>query len=222
MASSTQYSHRAVSGLRPIVHRTSAATPRAPGPSTSSRAGHRAGGGGDPRRRGVSGESRHASSCARASPGAVSGSAPRGSTGVSRARLAARPPVDEYRSARDLPSRRIRRPACTQPVPGRLRGWEDQARAVELQPALPPMTAAFIGVRHRLAGGRLPWVATVSGLRRLRRRGHRLATRGRRLECRRARRPGLVVPGRRRAVVRIRTRAALVLLGPRTTATMTP
>ncbi len=41
--------------------------------------------------------------------------------------------------------------------------WDEQARAVAAQPPLPPMTAAVIGVRHRLADGRLPWVATVSG-----------------------------------------------------------
>jgi len=41
--------------------------------------------------------------------------------------------------------------------------WEEQARAVAPQPPVPTMTAAVLGVRQRLAHGRLPWVATVSG-----------------------------------------------------------
>ena len=48
---------------------------------------------------------------------------------------------------------------------GRSTGYDEhRVREVAARPVLPTMTAAVIGVRHRLAEGRLPWVATVSGL----------------------------------------------------------
>jgi hypothetical protein len=54
------------------------------------------------------------------------------------------------------------------------------------------------------------------------RRGHWMATRGGRLERRRPGASRALVPGRRGAVVRVRSRSALVLLGPFAAVTMTP
>ena len=77
--------------------------------------------------------------------------------------VAARPPVDEHHLMRMCPVgiyvARLGRDRSVDTSAT----WEEQARAVGAQPALPPMTAAVLGVRHRLADGRLPWVATVSG-----------------------------------------------------------
>ena len=76
---------------------------------------------------------------------------------------AARPPVDEHHLMRVCPVgiyvARLARDRSLDTSAA----WDEQARAVAPQPPLPPMTAAVIGVRHRLADGRLPWVATVSG-----------------------------------------------------------
>jgi hypothetical protein len=77
--------------------------------------------------------------------------------------VASRPPVDEHHLRRVCPVgvyvARLARDRSLDTSAA----WEDQARAVAPQTPLPPMTGAVIGVRHRLAGGRLPWVATVSG-----------------------------------------------------------
>ena len=77
--------------------------------------------------------------------------------------VAARPPVDEHRLMRACPVgvyvARLARDRSLDTAAS----WDERARAVAPQPPLPPMTAAVVGVRHRLAGGRLPWVATVSG-----------------------------------------------------------
>jgi hypothetical protein len=40
--------------------------------------------------------------------------------------------------------------------------WKEQAEALAVQPRLPAMTAATLGVRMKVAEG-LPWVVTVSG-----------------------------------------------------------
>jgi hypothetical protein len=42
--------------------------------------------------------------------------------------------------------------------------WQALAAELAVQPRLPRMTDAFLGVKLRMAGGRLPWVVTVSGL----------------------------------------------------------
>ena len=77
--------------------------------------------------------------------------------------VAGRPPVDGYRLREACPAgvfvARLSRDRALD-VTAR---WEDQVRAVAPQPVLPPMAAAVVGVRWRMAGGRLPWVATVSG-----------------------------------------------------------
>jgi hypothetical protein len=77
--------------------------------------------------------------------------------------VAARPTVDEHRLAQVCPvGLYVARLARDRSLDTSAT-WEEQARAVAPQPPLPTMTAAVLGVRHRLAHGRLPWVATVSG-----------------------------------------------------------
>ncbi len=77
--------------------------------------------------------------------------------------VAARPPVDEHRLMRMCPvGVYVARLARDRSLDSSAT-WDEQARAVAPQPPLPLMTAAVVGVRHRLTGGRLPWVATVSG-----------------------------------------------------------
>jgi hypothetical protein len=77
--------------------------------------------------------------------------------------VAARPPVDEHHLGRLCPVgvyvARLGRDRSFDISTS----WDEQAGVLAPQPALPHLSAALVGVRRQRAGGRLPWVATVSG-----------------------------------------------------------